>query len=254
MEVSRVPIPVDSRAPDGRTNAYLLGGDATLLVDPAGRSEELSALLRDSPPDHVAVTHTHRDHVGAVSAYAERFESTVWAFAGFEDRFVEATGRTPDRTFQGGDRVGPTVALPTPGHAADHVAFDLGEEALVGDLAVAEGSVFVGGQDGDLKSYLTSLERLRTRSYDRLHPAHGPVIHDPATTLQRLIDHRLDRERRVRRSVEAGAETVGAIVDAAYDKDLTGVRDLAALAVEAHLEKLGDDGEIHWDGDRARPR
>lgn len=254
MEVSRVPLRVDSRAPDGRTFAYLVAGDDVLLVDPAGRSDELTALLIATPPDHIAVTHTHRDHVGAVAEYAERFEATVWAFGGFEDRFVDATGCTPDRTFHGGDRVGPTVAIPTPGHARDHVAFEFDEEILVGDLAVAEGSVFVGGEDGDLRAYLASLERLRTRDYDRLHPAHGPVITEPDATLQRLIDHRLDRERRVRRAVEAGANTVEEILKAAYDKDLTGVRDLAALAVEAHLEKLDDEGKVRWDGERASPR
>lgn len=254
MEVSRVPIPVDTRAPGGRTNAYLVGGSDPLLVDPAAEAEALTRVLESTPPSTIAVTHTHRDHVGGVAAYADRFDAELWALEGFEDRVAEATGIAPDRTFGAGDRVGPAAAIPTPGHAADHVAFDLGGTALVGDLAVAEGSVFVGGADGDLRAYLDSLETLRDRGFDRLHPAHGPDIDDPAGTLTRLIDHRIDRERRVRAAVEGGARTVDGVLEAAYEKDLTGVRDLAALAVEAHLEKLAAEGTIDWDGERARPR
>lgn len=254
MEITRVPIPVETRSPAGRTNAYLVGESEPLLVDPAGRSDRLAVALEDRPPAHVAVTHTHRDHVGAVMEYADRFEATVWAADGFEDRFIEATGRAPTRTFGDGDRVGPSIAIATPGHAADHVVFEVDEHALVGDLAVAEGSVFVGGQDGNLREYLDSLESLIRRDYEQLHPAHGPVISDPAATLKRLIDHRVERERRVLEAVDAGAETVAEILEAAYDKDLTGVRDLAALAVEAHLEKLAEDDHVDWNGDRARPR
>ena len=254
MDVSCVPIPVDSRAPTGRTNAYLVGTGDALLVDPADQHPELTALLDEQPPSHIAVTHTHRDHVGAVSHYADRYEASVWAFEGFVDRFADATGRRPDHTFTAGDRVGPTRVLPTPGHARDHVAFELGTEALVGDLAVAEGSVFVGGADGDLVDYLDSLRRLLRGDFVRLHPGHGSRIDDPSTTIQRLIDHRLDREQRVRSAVEAGYETVEEILEEAYDKDLSGVRDLASMAVEAHLEKLDADGVIDWDGHRAGRR
>ncbi|HMB49646.1 MAG TPA: MBL fold metallo-hydrolase, partial [Natronoarchaeum rubrum] len=44
-----------------------------------------------------------------------------------------------------------------------------------------------------------------------------------------------------------------AVVEAAYDKDLSGVRDLARRAVIAHLEKLAVEGAVEWDGERARP-
>ncbi|TKX84263.1 MBL fold metallo-hydrolase, partial [Halorubrum sp. SS5] len=66
---------------------------------------------------------------------------------------------------------------------------------------------------------------------------------------QRLIDHRLDRERDVTAAIDAGATDVESVVDAAYEKDLTGVRDLARATVVAHLEKLRAEGRIgdSWD-------
>ena len=88
---------------------------------------------------------------------------------------------------------------------------------------------------------------------DRLLPAHGPEIEEVRATCERLIAHRLDRERRVRAAVEAGNRTVADIMEAAYDKDLTGVEDLAGATVRAHLEKLRHEGHVRWDGSRADP-
>ncbi|MFC7323808.1 MBL fold metallo-hydrolase [Halorubrum rutilum] len=266
--VERVPVPVDTRAPGGTTNAYVAAG---LLVDPAARTDALDAAVGvdgvgdgghergdAAAVDAIAVTHAHPDHVGAVAEYAELTGAPVLARADHVERFAEATGVEPDGTFEGGEPVGPTAvrAVDTPGHAPDHVAFAVGptggdggdaaepRELLCGDLAVAEGSVVVGAPEGDLRGYLDSLERVRDAGYDRLYPGHGPAIDDPEAVCDRLIDHRLDRERAVLAAVEEGASDVDAVVDAAYEKDLTGVADLARATVVAHLEKLAAEGRI----------
>jgi len=122
---------------------------------------------------------------------------------------------------------------------------------VTGDLAVAEGSVVVGAPHGDMRAYVSSLRRVHATDPDRLYPAHGPVIDDPRATCERLIDHRRDRERRVLAAVRDGAEDTDQILEAAYEKDLTGVEDLARATVVAHLEKLEVEGRVAWDGSRA---
>ncbi|WP_435344943.1 MBL fold metallo-hydrolase [Haloarchaeobius sp. HRN-SO-5] len=253
--VTRISVPVATRAPTGQTNAYLLGDDPAVLVDPAARTDELDAAVADRSVRHVVVTHTHPDHVGAVASYAEETGATVWARYGREDRFAAATGVAPDRTFRDGTALpGVDVAVrDTPGHAPDHVAFETPDGVVCGDLAVASGSVVVGAPEGDLRAYLTSLRRVHARDPSRLFPGHGPVVDDPCATCARLLRHRLDRESSVLSAVEDGHETLDAVVDAAYDKDLTGVRDLATVTVEAHLEKLAVEGQVRWDGRRATP-
>ncbi len=267
--ISHVRVPVEARVPGGSTNAYLVRSAAgTLLVDPAARTSALDDAIAaveaaGNPVDAVAVTHTHTDHVGAVATYAERTGATVHAHADHVDRFRAATGSDPDATFRDGDAIGgrDVIALDTPGHAPDHVAFvvpegggtgDVGSASddpgartvLVGDLAFATGSVAVAVPDGDLSAYLASLERVRDLDAARLYPGHGPPIDDPSATCDRLVRHRLDRERRVLAAIEGGAGDVDAVVDAAYDKDLTGVEALARGTVVAHVDKLVADGSV----------
>jgi len=122
---------------------------------------------------------------------------------------------------------------------------------VTGDLAVAEGSVVVGAPQGDMRAYVSSLRRVHATNPDRLYPAHGRVIDDPRATCQRLVDHRRDRERRVLAAVRDGAATTDEILEAAYDKDLSGVEDLARATVVAHLEKLAVESRVAWDGSRA---
>ncbi len=255
MRVERIPVEVSTRAPTGETACYVLGDDEALLVDPPAADEHVAAAL--DRVGSVAVTHHHPDHVGRVADCAAAADATVWCRRGREDAFRAATGVDPDRTFAEGTAIetggGPVVVRDTPGHAPEHVAFETPDALVTGDLAVAAGSVVVASPEGDMRAYLASLRRVLARAPDRLLPAHGPVIDDPRATCERLIAHRLDRERRVLAAVEAGNRTVADIIDAAYDKDLSGVRDLAGLTVRAHLDKLEAAGRVEWDGSRAGP-
>ncbi|WP_435179869.1 MBL fold metallo-hydrolase [Halorussus sp. AFM4] len=253
MEYRQVSVPTGTLAPTGATNAYVLGRDDALLVDPAARTDDLDAAVEARDVGHVLVTHTHPDHVGAVARYEDACDATVWARAGREARFEDATGVAPDRTFREGTEIAGATVVETPGHAPDHVGLVVGETMVTGDLAVAEGSVVVGADEGDLRAYLTSLRRVHARNPDRLLPGHGPVIDDPRGTVERLIRHRLDREARVLAAVRDGAATLDEVVDAAYDKDVSDVRDLARSTTAAHLEKLDVEGKVEWDGQRARP-
>jgi len=256
MSTTRVSVPVETRSPTGETGACVLGSGPALLVDPAAATDRLDAVTAQNGVGHVAVTHHHPDHVGAVARYAERHDATVWARTGREGAFEATTGVRPDRTFSEGTTIptggGAVRVLDTRGHAPEHVAFAHGATLASGDLVVAEGSVAVAAPEGDLRAYLTSLRRIHALDPDRLLPGHGPVVDEVRPTVERLITHRLDRERRVLAAVEGGARTVEAVCDGAYEKDLTGVRDLAEATVRAHLEKLAVEGQLRWDGSRAR--
>jgi glyoxylase-like metal-dependent hydrolase (beta-lactamase superfamily II) len=255
VQVTRVAVETAARTPTGTTNAYVVGRDPAVLVDPGSQSAALDSALDGRSVAHVLVTHAHPDHVGGLARYAAG--APVWGRRGYERRFAEAAGRRPDRTFRDGTTVpagdGVLRVVDVPGHAPDHVAFVVTDEAtgrwdavFCGDLARAGGSVAVAAPEGDLRAYLTSLRRLHARDPGQLYPGHGPSIDDPRATLARLIEHRRDRDRRVLAAVDGGARDVDSVLEGAYEKDLTGVRELARATVRAHLEKLGREGRVSW--------
>lgn len=254
MEVHRVPVETPG-VPGGTTNAYVVGRNPGLLVDPPQRDDRLDELVVDREVTRVFPTHGHPDHVGGLTAYAEAFDLTILGPACRPER-VTGAGRRPDRLLHAGDTVpvGERTCrvLATPGHAPEHRSLELPTGAVIcGDTAIAYGSVAVGAPEGDMRAYLTTLRRLWAREPPTLYPGHGPVIEDPRETLERLVAHRLDRERRVQAAVEDGADSIEAILDAAYDKDLSGHRDMAAATVRAHLEKLVVEGAVSWPPDRS---
>ena len=251
-EITRISVPTDTLATTDQTNVYLIEADEPLLLDPATRHPEIDAAITDCQPDHITATHCHSDHIAGLTAYAFETNATVWSCVGHENRFAQSTGVYPARTFRDGDPVGPATVLETPGHAIDHTAFEVdlddGRTAIfTGDLVVAEGSVFVGGPDADMAAYLDSLRRLGDRDPDVLYPGHGPVIDEPQAAIDRLLDHRAERERAVLDAMAANAEEVDEIVDRAYEKDISEVYELARQTVIAHIRKLHSEGQVRWD-------
>ncbi len=254
MKIEAVSVPVSTSAPGGATNAYIVSGEESFLVDPADETELLSSSVKQYGIDHIVVTHTHSDHVGGVSDYGERTGARVWAHESYVNRFIEATGMEPDATFRDGSCIGEVTVLDAPGHAPDHVAYVFGDSGITGDLVFGEGSVFVGGADGNMRAYLTSLRRMLQQHFERLYPGHGPVIADPNEAITQLIHHRMMREKNVFEAVQSGAECIEDIVSKAYEKDVSEVQKLAELSVRAHLEKLRVEQKVTWDGGVARPR
>jgi glyoxylase-like metal-dependent hydrolase (beta-lactamase superfamily II) len=248
--IRRVPVSVDAPVPTGSTNAYLVGEDAALLVDPPARTDDLDDAVDAASVEHVAVTHAHPDHVGAVETYAKETDATVWCRRGRERRFADAAGVDPDRTFVEGTElpVGDGVGvIDVPGHAPGHVAFETTAGTLCGDVAIAEGSVAVAAPEGDVRAYLVALRRLYARNPPRLFPGHGRVIADSRAACERLLRRRLDRERDALAAVESGARDVDAVVEAVYDRDLSGIRGFARATVVAHLEKLAVERRVRFD-------
>ena len=233
------------------TNTYLIGDERSLIVmDPGPNVDEhvasLEAAVAGANVETIVVTHRHYDHAEAAERCAELFGATI------------AGNDKPARVrLSEGDRVGPLLAVATPGHSSDHLCFLFEEERTLfsGDHILGRGTTVVAYPDGDMGAYIASLERLRDLAIDRIYPGHGPVIETPAAVIEEYIDHRLMRERQV---VDGLADAPGPVTPeelvAQIYADVDPVlHPVAAMSVRAHLAKLAREGRAVQDGERWRP-
>ena len=143
-------------------------------------------------------------------------------------------------------QVGPFTVVPTPGHAADHVCFVLGDVCFCGDLILGGGSSIVppaaGG--GSLADYMRSLAAVGALDARLLAPGHGPWITDPAAKIAEYTEHRLARERALVAALDAGERSRSRLLDEAWADVPDPMRPAAALAMQAHLEKLAAEGRL----------
>jgi glyoxylase-like metal-dependent hydrolase (beta-lactamase superfamily II) len=187
----------------------------------------------------ILLTHSHGDHslgvplhdapllLGQVSAAAEDSEANA----------VERPQELPGR-------IGPFDVLPTPGHAADHVVFVMGDVCFCGDLVLGQGSSFVPPDGGSLTAYMDSLRAVLALDAELLCPGHGPLITDPRAKVEEYLEHRLDRERKLLAALDDGERSRGSLVAIAWSDVPEVLRPAAAVVMQAHLEKLAKEGRL----------
>jgi glyoxylase-like metal-dependent hydrolase (beta-lactamase superfamily II) len=251
------------------TNTYLIGtGDALALIDPgpedAAHLDAILAAVGRRRIGHILITHTHRDHVDGLAALVA---ATGARTAGFGRQAREPAARrtgpsgseyvdqdfAPDIRLAHGDRLTgdgwAVTALHTPGHAPDHLCFELEGTGLLfsGDHVMGWNTSVVAPPEGSMADYLRSLELLGERS-DRLYlPGHGGRVEEPQRMAKAFLLHRRMREQAILDCIRAGTNTVKAIVPAIYRDLDPRLTKAASLSVLAHVEHLVSRGLVRCD-------
>jgi glyoxylase-like metal-dependent hydrolase (beta-lactamase superfamily II) len=221
------------------TNTYVVGRDPAVVIDPGPAEDDHIEAIRRAASERggigtVLLTHGHGDHSDG----------------------VESLGVEPARPADG-EWVAGLQALATPGHAADHLCFLLPSgpdrdgpyACFTGDLILGEGSTIVGPREtgGSLRDYMGSLRRLQSLELTVLYPGHGPEIDDPQAKIAEYIAHRQEREDRLVVALDRGERSKAALLAEVWDDVPEPLRGAAAIAMQAHLEKLEDDGRLPAD-------
>jgi glyoxylase-like metal-dependent hydrolase (beta-lactamase superfamily II) len=219
--IVRVRAPNPSPLTLDGTNTYVVGG---WVVDPGPADERHLTAVRAAARDGiegVLLTHGHADHAEG----------------------AELLG-APVVLPGDGEEVGPFRAVATPGHSPDSVCLLRGRACFSGDTVLGTGSVFIEPGEGSLSAYLNSLRRLRELDLEVICPGHGPYVRDPRAKLDEYIEHRLDRERRLVAALDAGLREREELLDEVWSDVPAALRPAAALTLEAHLEKLREEGRL----------
>jgi glyoxylase-like metal-dependent hydrolase (beta-lactamase superfamily II) len=221
------------------TNTWIVGSEPSLVIDPGpDMPDHLAAVAHQAGRvGAVLVTHDHPDHAPGALPFAELVGAPLYAY-----RLVGAEPlRANQRVRAGGLDL---VAVHTPGHTSDHVAFfepDSGA-LFTGDAVLGRGTSFIDPPDGDLVAYLRSLKRMAELGPRTIYPGHGPVVLRGREKLLEYVAHREEREARVLGALADGPRTIAEMVEVIYEDHPKDVRPLAARSVLAHVLKLADEG------------
>jgi glyoxylase-like metal-dependent hydrolase (beta-lactamase superfamily II) len=251
--VTRIVAPNAGMMTGAGTNTYLVGTRELLVIDPGPDDEaHVQAIVAAGAGRirWILCTHTHVDHAPA----AARLKSLTGApIAAMSAPATDHDSKLDvDRPLADDDLIQcPEVsirAIHTPGHASNHVCFLLTGTGMLftGDHIMQGSTVVIWPPDGNMRAYLESLRRLLQLDIKILAPGHGHLIEQPYAELDRLIRHRLRREDKVRQAVlrTAAGVTIETLLPSAYDDVPSVLHQMAARSLQAHLDKLADDGEI----------
>jgi glyoxylase-like metal-dependent hydrolase (beta-lactamase superfamily II) len=252
------------------TNSYIVGSGAVAIIDPgpddAAHVAALLAATSGETISHIVLTHTHRDHSGAVAALREATGAMTAGNgphrpsrpprAGETARLDAAgdAGFLPDLTLGDGDTIEGgswrIEAIATPGHTANHLAFALSGSDLLfsGDHVMAWSTTIVAPPDGAMGDYMASLDKLAARPEPRYLPGHGGPVEDAPAYVRALKSHRRLREAAILERITRGDRTIAEIVATIYRDTDPRLHRAAGLTVLAHLEDLVTAGKVRTDG------
>ena len=229
------------------TNTYILGHERFTVLDPGPANEahiERILELTGGVVDQVVVTHTHMDHSPAVAQLKARTGCRVFGWPAPEGAGQDPSF-TPDDQPGHEDLIvteaGILKVLHTPGHASNHLCYLLLDQELLfsGDHIMQGSTVVINPPDGDMKAYIDSMYDLLAEPVRFIAPAHGFLMGQPAAVMDYLITHRLSREHKVWRALEALAPvSLKDLTARAYDDVPAAIHGLAARSALAHLLKL----------------
>lgn len=252
------------------TGTYIVGpssdGASVAVIDPGPADDaHLEALLRavsGRSVSHILVTHTHRDHSPLARPFADRVGAPILAMRPpLQD--THASGAldeeedhvfAPDTILTGGERIEgdgwSMLAMATPGHASNHMAFELEQENALfcGDHVMGWSTTVVAPPDGNMTDYMRSLDDVIARRFSTLWPTHGAPVTEPEPFLRAYRAHRLDREAQILSRIAAGDRTIADMVPVLYAAVDQRLWPAASLSVLAHLIKLVEDGRVVCDG------
>lgn len=234
------------------TNTWVIaepGSSSAMVVDPGPGDEGHLRRVREEVEaagqrvERILLTHAHPDHAGGAAAFAALTGAPVLA-ADPAHRLGEA-GLSPGEVVTAGGCEVRVVA--TPGHSADSVCLLVPADRalLTGDTVLGRGTTVIA-RDGNLTDYLGSLDRLRALADEArlrvLLPGHGPLLADPAGTLDYYIAHRRERLAEIMGALAAGDVTPAQIVARVYsgvDRSLWPFAEWSVRAQLDHLDALG---------------
>ena len=231
--VQRLTAPNPGMMTGPGTNSYLIGDEHSgyVVIDPGPPdAQHVQRLWQACGGDIRAIvcTHSHPDHSPGAALLkklcAEHGHSVRIMGMASADTARAHSQFVPDHALHDGDQwvlhsgndTHTLRVIHTPGHAANHLCLLLEEDGLLvsGDHVLNGSTTVIDPPDGHMGDYLNSLDKLSALCtqyhVEFILPAHGYVLgnewgqpHSALDCIARLKAHRLARDAKVRRAMQA---------------------------------------------------
>ena len=256
------------------TRSYILGTENLIVIDPGPNSEaHLSSIMKyigKRKVTDILLTHSHIDHSPLSRKLKIETGAKIIGFGSADEARTSFMKKLSSSLDLGGEEgIDKDLALDekvidkqilnlnnysievvhTPGHLSNHVCFSLKERQILfsGDHVMGWATTLISPPDGDLGSFMNSLEKLSDREEMIYYPGHGKPLKEPGKMVLAQIKHRRDREEQILNSVSKISRTPAEIVDDVY-VDLNPMLKAAAIRnVLAHLIDLYQRDQVYTD-------
>lgn len=231
------------------TQSWIIEGRA--IIDPGPDDPRHLARLADAAPDLelIFVTHRHADHAPGALRMKQQYGTKIAAPAGALNPEAIDILLQDEASFEIGTRT--VRAIATPGHTSEHFCFFTDtRELFTGDAILGTGTTTIFPPDGDMASYMRSLERMRALDPVILYPGHGPERADAIEWIDYYIQHRIERSQQIVTALSGSRRTISELRRLIYSDLDSRLHDAAETQLLAHLIHLQQQQRVSSDGDR----
>lgn len=235
---------------------YFIAGRKGALIDSAYGQDDLADTyieyaksVSKANIDYLIITHAHPDHISGVSILKRKTGAQSILHS------AEVTDIPIDKRVNDGDVISlggiDLEVVHTPGHNPGHICLYIRKSKILlsGDHVLAKTTTALQPPWGDMTQYIESLRKLLKYDIDLMLPAHGPPITEPRKRIEELIQHRLEREQQVFKTLQKGKVTVKDITSEIYPELSGFLYAVAKGQVYSHLLKLEKEGRVSSQGE-----
>ena len=246
--------------PANRTNCFIIGdeGSEQLIVDPSPKDKneykKLVNVIEKFEPTEIFITHHHKDHNEFADVLARDLKLPMIMSAFTYDTLLKKRGKD---FF---DKIETEIV-----HEGDKVCKWLGKDIFIfevpghdrGQLAIAPksmewffffflfqgvGTVVVGGEEGDMAEYFTTLKKVISLKPAVVFPSHGIGL-GGTHILEKTLEHRQHREDQVLEFYNNGVSPEQMLEKIYFDIP-QGLKPYAMANITSHLQKLKNERKI----------